>query len=51
MAQIVVEFNRVVTSNGGGGKSIKKLSKSWKIFEKPKKPQRSDKIAKAIGLE
>ena len=37
--------------SGAGGKSIKKLLKSQKIVKKSKKPQRSEKFAKAIGSE
>ena len=48
-AQIVVEFDGVDAGGGGDGKLVKNLSKSWRIVKKPKKPQRSEKIAKAIG--
>ena len=50
-AQIVVEFDGVDAGGGGGGKSVKNSSKSRRIVKKPKKPQRSEKIAKAIGSE
>ena len=35
----------------GSGKLVKKLSESRKIVKKSKKPQRSEKFAKAIGSE
>ena len=35
----------------GGSKLVKKLSGSRKILKKLKKPQRSEKFTKAIGLE
>ena len=48
----MVEFDGVDASGGGvGGKSIKNSSKSRRIVKKPKKLQRSEKIAKAIGSE
>ena len=50
-AQIVVEFDGVDAGSGGSGKLVKNLSKSWGIIKKPKKPQRFEKIVKAIGLE
>ena len=50
-AHIVVKFDRVHADSGGGGKLVKNLSKCWGIIKKPKKSQRSEKIAKAIGLE
>ena len=40
-----------VDGGGAGGKFVKKLSKSRKIVKKSKKPQRSEKFAKVIGLE
>ena len=45
--QITVEHDEV----DAGGKSVKKLSKSRRIVKKSKKPQRSEKFAKAIGSE
>ena len=36
---------------GANGKSVEKLSKSQRIIKKFKKPQRSEKFAKAISLE
>ena len=50
-AQIVVEFDGVDAGGGAVGKSVKKSSKSRKIVKKSKKPQRSEKFAKVIGLE
>ena len=50
-ALIVVEFDGVDAGGGGGGKSVKNLSKSWRIVKKPRKPQRSEKFAKTIGSE
>ena len=50
-AQIVVEFDGVDAGGGGGGKSVKNSSKSRRIVKKPRKPQRSEKFAKAIGSE
>ena len=35
----------------GSGKLVEKLSESRKIVKKSKKPQRSEKFAKTIGLE
>ena len=43
--KLIVEVSDAV------GKSVKKLSKSQRIVKKFKKPQRSEKFAKAIGLE
>ena len=45
--QSAVKYDEV----DGGGKLVEKSSKSRKIVKKPKKPQRSEKIAKAIGSE
>ena len=50
-AQIVVEFDGVDAGGGAVGKSVKKSSKSRRIVKKSKKPQRSEKFAKAIGSE
>ena len=44
----MVKYDEV---DDGGGKSVKKLSGSQRIVKKPEKPQRSEKFAKAIGLE
>ena len=46
--QITVAYDEV---DGGGRKLVEKLSKSQKIVKKPKKPQRSEKFAKANGSE
>ena len=46
--QIAVEYDGV---DGNIGKSTEKLSESRKIVKKPEKPQRSEKLAKAIGSE
>ena len=50
-AQIVVEFDRVDAGGGSGDTLVKKSSKSGKIVKKVQKLQRSEKFAKAIGLE
>ena len=42
-----VKYDKVDSS----GKLVKKLSKSRTIVKKSKKPQRSEKFVKAIGLE
>ena len=46
--QFAVDYDEV---DNGGGKLVQKLWISRKIIKKPKKPQRSKKIAKTIGLE
>ena len=47
-AQIVVEYDEVDGDGGvGGGKSVTKS----KNCQKSKKPQRLEKVAKAIGLK
>ena len=51
VAKIMVEFDGVDTSVGAVSKLVKKLSKSWRIVKKPKKPQMSEKIIEAIGLQ
>ena len=51
VAQIMIDFDGVDISGDAISKSVKKLSKSWKIVKKPKKPQRSENVAKVIGLE
>ena len=48
MTQIAVEYDGV---DGGDKKFAKKLSTSWRIVKKSKKPQRPEKSAKAIGLK
>ena len=46
--QITVKYDEV---DGGGGKSVKKSSKSRRIVKKPEKPQNPEKVAQAIGSE
>ena len=45
--QSAVKYDEV----DGGGKLVEKSSESRKIVKKSKKPQRSEKFAKAIGSE
>ena len=39
--RIMVKYDEI---DSGGGKSVKKLSKSRRIIKKPKKPQRPEKL-------
>ena len=47
----MVEFDGFDAGGGVGDKSVKKLSKSWRIVKKVQKLQKSEKFAKTIGLE
>ena len=47
-AQFAVDYDEV---DDGGSKSVEKSSISPRIVKKPKKLQRPEKIAKAIGSE
>ena len=47
----MVEFDGVDIGDDAVGKLVKKSSKSWRIVKKSKKPQKSKKFAKVIGLE
>ena len=51
-ARVMVKYEEVDGGRSGAvGKSVKKSSKSRRIVKKSKRPQRSEKFAKAIGLE
>ena len=48
----MVKYEEVDRGRSGAvGKLVKKLSKSRRIVKKSKRPQRSEKFAKAIGSE
>ena len=51
-ARVMVKYEEVDGGRSGAvGKSVKKSSNSRRIVKKFKKPQRSEKFAKAIGSE
>ena len=44
-AKVIIKYDELDKSGGGaGGKSVEKLSKSWKIVKKSEKPQRLEKV-------